>query len=145
MPVSELVVIEEFGGPGGPWRIYAEWVEGGVDSSGGASSIITEGTSGAATNGGAVSVASSSTSGKATDVPLFSPISEFFKRLRNNYQGILDRELRRRVRDATLSSDALSTLAYVFAQSQEIELNIVEERVMTSSFARDTTTTPRIL
>lgn len=58
---------------------------------------------------------------------------------------ILDRELRRRVRDATLLSDMSPTLAYVFALSEKIELHIVEERVVTSSFARDTTTTPRVL
>ncbi|OAE23787.1 hypothetical protein AXG93_3340s1140 [Marchantia polymorpha subsp. ruderalis] len=57
---------------------------------------------------------------------------------------ILDRELRRRVRDATLLSDASPTLAYVFALSEKIELNIVEERVVTSSFARDAATTSRV-
>ncbi|BBN20559.1 hypothetical protein Mp_Vg00640 [Marchantia polymorpha subsp. ruderalis] len=54
---------------------------------------------------------------------------------------ILDRELRRRVRDATLMSDSSSTLAHVFALSEKIELNMVQERVVTSTFARDTTTT----
>ncbi|OAE25901.1 hypothetical protein AXG93_2710s1000 [Marchantia polymorpha subsp. ruderalis] len=54
------------------------------------------------------------------------------------------RELRRRVRDATLMSDASPTLSHVFALSEKIELNMVEERVMTSSFARNTTTTLRI-
>ncbi|OAE26129.1 hypothetical protein AXG93_1085s1010 [Marchantia polymorpha subsp. ruderalis] len=39
---------------------------------------------------------------------------------------------------------ASPTLAYVFALSEKIELNIVEEKVVTSSFARDTTTTPRV-
>ncbi|OAE28671.1 hypothetical protein AXG93_312s1000 [Marchantia polymorpha subsp. ruderalis] len=57
---------------------------------------------------------------------------------------IFDRELWRRVRDATLLSDASPTLAYVFALSEKIELNIVEEKVVTSSFARDKTTTPRV-
>ncbi|PTQ47194.1 hypothetical protein MARPO_0008s0049 [Marchantia polymorpha] len=57
---------------------------------------------------------------------------------------ILDRELRRRVRDATLMSDSSPTLAHVFALSEKIELNMVEERVVTSTFARDTTTTSRI-
>ncbi|OAE18359.1 hypothetical protein AXG93_2727s1250 [Marchantia polymorpha subsp. ruderalis] len=45
-------------------------------------------------------------------------------------------ELRRRVRDATLMSDASPTLAHVFALSEKIELNMVEERVVTSTFAR---------
>lgn len=58
---------------------------------------------------------------------------------------ILDKKLRRRVRDATLLSDASSTLAYVFALFEKIELNILEERVVTSSFARDTTITSRNL
>ncbi|OAE26130.1 hypothetical protein AXG93_1085s1020 [Marchantia polymorpha subsp. ruderalis] len=113
--------------------------QGGVGTSGGASGSIIEGTCevvGADTNSGAVSVASSSTSEEPTGIPSFSPIPEFFKR-------ILDRELRRRVCDATLLSDASLTLAYVFALS-EIELNIVEKRVMTSSFARDTITTSRV-
>ncbi|BBN19983.1 hypothetical protein Mp_8g15430 [Marchantia polymorpha subsp. ruderalis] len=57
---------------------------------------------------------------------------------------ILDRELRRRVRDATLMSDSSPTLAHVFALSEKIELNMVEERVVTSTFARDTTTNSRI-
>jgi hypothetical protein len=33
------------------------------------------------------------------------------------------------------------TLAHVFALSEKIELNMVEERVVTSRFNRDTTTT----
>ncbi|PTQ31359.1 hypothetical protein MARPO_0112s0017 [Marchantia polymorpha] len=169
---------------------YTSITQGGVGTSGGASGSITDGTSGAGTTSGAVGVAS--TSGETTCVPSFSPIPEFFKRLRKNYQGvrteklrslqeferktgeslreaytrmrrlisvthgvteaqavqywyrILDRELRRRVRDATLLSDASPTLAYVFALSEKIELNIVEERVMTSSFARDAATTSRV-
>ncbi|PTQ38247.1 hypothetical protein MARPO_0052s0045 [Marchantia polymorpha] len=52
--------------------------------------------------------------------------------------------LRMRVCDATLMSDSSPTLAHVFALSEKIELNMVEERVMTSTFARDTTTTSRI-
>ncbi|PTQ27347.1 hypothetical protein MARPO_0204s0011, partial [Marchantia polymorpha] len=169
---------------------YTSITQGGVGISGGASGSITDGTSGAGTTSGAVGVAS--TSGETTGVPSFSPIPEFFKRLRKNYQGvrteklrslqefeqktgeslreaytrmqrlisvthgvteaqavqywyrILDRELRRRVRDATLLSDASPTLAYVFALSEKIELNIVEERVLTSSFARDAATTSRV-
>ncbi|BBN14385.1 hypothetical protein Mp_6g11220 [Marchantia polymorpha subsp. ruderalis] len=169
---------------------YTSITQGGVGTSGGASGSIIDGTSGAGTTSGAVGVAS--TSGETTGVPSFSPIPEFFKRLRKNYQGvrteklrslqeferktgeslreaytrmrrlisvthgvteaqavqywyrILDRELRRRVRDATLLSDASPTLAYVFALSEKIELNIVEERVVTSSFARDAATTSRV-
>ncbi|PTQ40682.1 hypothetical protein MARPO_0038s0037 [Marchantia polymorpha] len=169
---------------------YTSIIQGGVGTSGGASGSITDGTSGAGTTSGAVGVAS--TSGETTGVPSFSPIPEFFKRLRKNYQGvrteklrslleferktgeslreaytrmrrlisithgvteaqavqywyrILDKELRRRVRDATLLSDASPTLAYVFALSEKIELNIVEEKVVTSSFARDAATTSRV-
>ncbi|OAE22876.1 hypothetical protein AXG93_1405s1030 [Marchantia polymorpha subsp. ruderalis] len=130
-----------------------------IGISGGASSSISEGTSGAvgatgtSTSSGTVSIAGGSTRGDASGVPSFSPIPEFFQRLRKNYQGaqtvqywyrILDRELRRRVRDATLMSDSSPTLAHVFALSEKIELNMVEERVVTSTFARDTTTTSRI-
>ncbi|OAE18538.1 hypothetical protein AXG93_625s1280 [Marchantia polymorpha subsp. ruderalis] len=143
-----------YGAMKGPRRYY-----GGVGRSGGASSSIIEGTSGAATSGGAVSIASSSMSGEATGVPLFNPIPEFFKRLREELSGaedgeaeeslgavqywyrIQDRELQRRVQDATLLSDASPTLACVFALSEKVELNIVEERVVTFSFARDMTTT----
>ncbi|PTQ36558.1 hypothetical protein MARPO_0063s0090, partial [Marchantia polymorpha] len=114
---------------------YTSITQGGVGTSGGASGSITDGTSGAGTTSGAVGVAS--TSGETTGVPSFSPIPEFFKK-------ILDRELRRRVRDATLLSDASPTLTYVFALSEKIELNIVEERVVTSSFARDAATTSRV-
>ncbi|BBN08134.1 hypothetical protein Mp_4g09160 [Marchantia polymorpha subsp. ruderalis] len=169
---------------------YTSITQGGVGTSGGASGSITDGTSGAGTTSGAIGVAS--TSGETTCVPSFSPIPEFFKRLRKNYQGvrteklrslqeferktgeslretytrmrrlisvthgvteaqavqywyrILDKELRRRVRDATLLSDASPTLVYVFALSEKIELNIVEERVVTSSFARDAATTSRV-
>jgi len=37
--------------------------------------------------------------------------------------------------------DDSPTLADVFALSEKIELNMVEERVVTSGFSRDTTTT----
>ncbi|PTQ43569.1 hypothetical protein MARPO_0024s0079, partial [Marchantia polymorpha] len=173
------------------WSLnYTSITQGGVGTIGGASGSITDGTSGAGTTSGAGGVAS--TSGETTGVPSFSPIPEFFKRLRKNYQGvrteklrslqeferktgeslreaytrmrqlilvthgvteaqavqywykILDRELRQRVWDATLLSDASPTLAYVFALSEKIELNIVEERVVTSSFARDAATTSRV-
>ncbi|BBN06970.1 hypothetical protein Mp_3g25410 [Marchantia polymorpha subsp. ruderalis] len=185
---------------------YLSITQGGVGTSGGASigisggasTSISEGTSGAvgatgtSTSSGTVSIAGGSTRGDASGVPSFSPIPEFFQRLRKNYQGvkteklrslqeferktgeslreaytrmrrlisithgvteaqavqywyrILDRELRRRVRDATLMSNSSPTLAHVFALSEKIELNMVEERVVTSTFARDTTTTSRI-
>ncbi len=59
------------------------------------------------------------------------------------WYGILDKELRCRVRDVTLMSDDSPTLAHVFALSKKIKLNMVEERVVTSGFSRDTTTTFR--
>ncbi|OAE20887.1 hypothetical protein AXG93_3256s1340 [Marchantia polymorpha subsp. ruderalis] len=172
---------------------YLSITQGGVGTSGGASSSVSKGTSrgvGAVTSSGTVSIAGGSMSGDASGVPSFSPIPEFFKRLRKNYQGvkteklrnlkefegktieslweantrmrqlisithgltksqavqywyrILDRELRRRVRDATLMNDASPTFVHLF---EKIELNMVEERVVTSSFARDTITTFRIL
>ncbi len=40
----------------------------------------------------------------------------------------------------TLMSDNSPTLAHVFALSEKIELNMVEERVVTSKFSRDTIT-----
>ncbi len=59
------------------------------------------------------------------------------------WYGILNKELQRRVRDVTLMSDDSPTLAHVFALSEKIQLNMVEERVVTSGFSRDTTTTSR--
>jgi hypothetical protein len=56
---------------------------------------------------------------------------------------ILDKELRRRARDVTFMSDDSLTLAHVFALSEKIELNMVEERVVTSGFNRDIVTTSR--
>jgi hypothetical protein len=47
----------------------------------------------------------------------------------------------RRIRDATLMNDDSPTLAHVFALYEKIELNMVEERVVTSRFSRDTITT----
>ncbi len=41
----------------------------------------------------------------------------------------------------TLMSDDSPTLAHVFALFKKINLNMVEERVVTSGFSRDTTTT----
>ncbi len=43
----------------------------------------------------------------------------------------------------TLMIDNSPTLAHVFTLSKNIELNMVEERVVTSGFSRDTTTTSR--
>ncbi len=43
----------------------------------------------------------------------------------------------------TLMSDDSPTLAHVFALSKKIELNMVEERVVTSGFSRDTSITSR--
>jgi hypothetical protein len=41
----------------------------------------------------------------------------------------------------TLMSDDSPTLAHVFALFEKIKLNMVEERVVTSRFSRDITTT----
>jgi hypothetical protein len=57
------------------------------------------------------------------------------------WYGILDKELQQRIRDVTLMSDDSPTLAHVFALSKKIELNMVEEKVVTFRFSRDTTTT----
>ncbi len=57
------------------------------------------------------------------------------------WYGILEKELQRRIRDVTLMSDDSPTLAHVFRLSKNIELNMVEEKVVTSGFSRDTTTT----
>jgi hypothetical protein len=43
----------------------------------------------------------------------------------------------------TFMSDDSPTLAHVFALFEKIELNMVKERVVTSGFNRDTTTTSR--
>jgi len=56
------------------------------------------------------------------------------------WYGILDKELRRKARDVTLMNDDSPTLAHVFALSEKIEFNMVEERV-TSGFNRDIVTT----
>ncbi len=57
------------------------------------------------------------------------------------WYGILDKEPRRKIRDVTFMNDDSPTLGHVFALSEKIELNMVEERVVTSGFSRDTTTT----
>jgi hypothetical protein len=59
------------------------------------------------------------------------------------WYGILDKELRRRTHDVTFMSDNSPTLAHVFALSKKIELNMVEERVVTSGFNKDIVTTSR--
>jgi hypothetical protein len=43
----------------------------------------------------------------------------------------------------TFMSDDSPTLAHVFVLSEKIELNMVEEKVVTSGFSRDTTITSR--
>ncbi|OAE27652.1 hypothetical protein AXG93_3337s1150 [Marchantia polymorpha subsp. ruderalis] len=68
--------------------------------SGGASSSISEGTSGAVgatstnTSSGTVSIASGSTREDASGVPSFSSSLEFFQRLRKNYKGVKTEKLR---------------------------------------------------
>jgi hypothetical protein len=59
------------------------------------------------------------------------------------WYGILDKELRRRIRNVTLMSDDSPTLAHVFALSKKIKFNMVEERVVKFGFSRDTSTTSR--
>ena len=48
---------------------------------------------------------------------------------------ILDKDLKRRVQDATLMHNSSPTLAYVFALSEKIELNMAEEKVVTVGFS----------
>ncbi len=48
------------------------------------------------------------------------------------WYGIMDKEIRQRVRNVTLMSDDSPTLAHVFVLSEKIKLNMVEERVVTS-------------
>jgi hypothetical protein len=43
----------------------------------------------------------------------------------------------------TFMNDDSPTLAHVFALSEKIELNMVEERAVTFRFSRDTNTTSR--
>jgi hypothetical protein len=57
------------------------------------------------------------------------------------WYGILDKELQRKVHDVTFMSDDSPTLTHVFVLSKKIELIMVEERVVTSGFSRDITTT----
>ncbi len=53
------------------------------------------------------------------------------------WYGILDKELQQRACNVTLMSDDSPTLDHVFALFEKIELNMVEERVVTSRFNRD--------
>ncbi len=55
----------------------------------------------------------------------------------------MDKELQRKVCDVTLMSDDSPTLAHVFALSEKVDLNMVEERVVTSGFNKDTTVISR--
>jgi hypothetical protein len=57
------------------------------------------------------------------------------------WYGILDKELRQRVRDVALMSDDSPTLAHVFVLFKNIDLNMVEERMVTSRINRDIATT----
>jgi hypothetical protein len=59
------------------------------------------------------------------------------------WYGILDKDLQQKVRDVTLMNDDSPTLAHVFALSENIELNMVEKRVVTYGFSRDTAITSR--
>jgi len=142
-------------------------------------------THGGVTSGGTTTPSTPSTSTQVVPPPPFNPITEFFLRLKKNYQGvkmeklrslqkferkiseslreayiymrqliivtqgvmeaqgiqfwygILDKELRRKTCNVTLMSDDSPTLAHVFALSEKIKLNMVEERVVTSGFNRD--------
>jgi hypothetical protein len=51
---------------------------------------------------------------------------------------ILDKELQWKVRNVAFMSNNSPTLAHVFVLFKKIELNMVEERVVTSGFSRDT-------
>jgi hypothetical protein len=57
------------------------------------------------------------------------------------WYGILDKELRWKVHNVILMSDNSLTLAHVFVMSKKIELNMVEEKVLTSRFSKDIITT----
>jgi hypothetical protein len=59
------------------------------------------------------------------------------------WYGILDKELQWKARDVTLMSDNFPTLAHVFVLFEKIELNMVEEKVVTFGFNRDIVTTSR--
>jgi hypothetical protein len=59
------------------------------------------------------------------------------------WYGIVDKELQQRAHNVTFMSDDSPTLTHVFALSKKIELNMVEERVVTSGFNRDIVTTFR--
>ncbi|CAM6014680.1 unnamed protein product [Sphagnum balticum] len=111
-------------------------------------------THGGVASGGTTTPSTPSTSTQVVPPPPFNPITEFFLRLTKNYQGVKTEKLKNlqeferktsesfhdntyRARDVTLMSDNSPTLAHVFALSKKIELNMVEERVVTSGFNRD--------
>ncbi len=148
-------------------------------------------THGGVASGGTTTSSTPNTSTQVVPPPPFNPITEFFLRLKKNYQGvkteklrslqnferktieslreaytcmrrliavtqgvteahavqfwygILDKELRQRARNVTLMNDDSPTLAHVFALSKKIELNMVEERVVTFGFNRDIVTISR--
>ncbi|CAM6082588.1 unnamed protein product [Calypogeia fissa] len=50
------------------------------------------------------------------------------------WYGILEKNLRRRVRDATLLADETPKLAIIFALSERIEQKLVDEKVVTATF-----------
>ncbi|CAM6111262.1 unnamed protein product [Calypogeia fissa] len=58
------------------------------------------------------------------------------------WYGILEKDLRRRVRDATLLADDTPKLATVFALSERIEQKLVEEKVVTTAFQKDSSPSP---
>ncbi|CAM6104817.1 unnamed protein product [Calypogeia fissa] len=92
--------------------------------------------------------------------PAFNPIEEFFEVLKKNYQGVRTEKLRslqefqrktgeslweahaRMPRDATLLADDTSKLASVCALSERIEQKLVEEKVVTAAFQKDSSPSP---
>jgi len=59
------------------------------------------------------------------------------------WYGILDKELRWKVHYVIIMNDDSPTLAHLFVLSEKIKLNMVEEKVVTSGFSKDITTTSR--
>ncbi|CAM6099169.1 unnamed protein product [Calypogeia fissa] len=92
--------------------------------------------------------------------PAFNPIEEFFEVLKKNYQGVRTEKLKslqefqrktgeslrkahaRMRRDATLLADETPKLATVFALSERIEQKLVEEKVVTTAFQKDSSSSP---
>ncbi|CAM6104606.1 unnamed protein product [Calypogeia fissa] len=58
------------------------------------------------------------------------------------WYGILEKDLRRRVRDATLLVDDTPKLVTVFALSKRIEQKLVEEKVVMTTFQKDSSSSP---